>query len=150
MEELTSILGLVVAAGILLAKSAIRTKAAKAAKKHDVGSSDEAWPAWNPEPASASRKQSQKNDRPEPAREKSVFQPVVQKATAARRDNDRSRKRKQPAASAQAARVQPAADATETAHTSKNVLHGKTGGTEGFDLRQAVIASEILRPKFDE
>lgn len=137
MEELTSILGIVVAAGMLLAKLFIREKARGANGKANPGG--EAWPTEQ-QPATACPKA-------EPAhpREKSVFESIAQKVTALR-DNTRKNtpRPKKPADAARTAGHQPATDAATLRRENREVP------AEEFDLRRAIVYAEILKPKFDE
>ena len=134
MEDLTSILGIVIAAGVLVAKAAVRKKGTDAAKGN--GSADphgEAWPQIPPvmtRPAmTTSRPAMTRDEESEPASD-TAFGPVARKIAAARK-------------SIQAAEEMPAA-------VQGNRRKRAETPAADFDLRKAVIAAEILRPKFDE
>ena len=141
MEDLTSILGIVIAAGILVAKAAVRKKGTDAAKGN--GPADphgEAWPQIPPvitRPAMTTPRPAMTTPRPamtrdeesEPASD-TAFGPVARKIAAARK-------------SMQAAEEM-------TAAVQENRRKRAETPASDFDLRKAVIAAEILRPKFDE
>lgn len=134
MEELTSILGIVVAAGMLLAKLFIREKARGANEKANPGG--EAWPTEQ-QPATTRPKAE-----PARTREKSVFEPMAQKVTAHRNNTRKNTPR--PADAARTAGHQLATDAATLRRENREVP------AEEFDLRRAIVYSEILKPKFDE
>lgn len=138
MEELTSILGIVVAAGMLLAKLFIREKTRGANGKANPGG--EAWPTEQ-QPAMARPKAE-----PARTREKSVFEPMAQKVTAHRNNirKNTPEPKKKPADAARTVGHQPATDAATLRCENREVP------AEEFDLRRAIVYAEILKPKFDE
>ncbi len=172
MEDLTSILGIVIAAGLLVAKVAVRKKATDATK----GTADphgEAWPQIPPFTTP--------DEETVPASEAPVFGPVAKKIAAARKSiqaaeemlaTDRSSAEAQdvsdhraqvvtaPQSTAQP-QVVSAAPRPSTMPQAVSATRSTIAPQENrrkkaetpaadFDLRKAVIASEILRPKFDE
>lgn len=131
MEELVPILWIVIAAGVLLTKSS--SKARRAARKaagqpEEQGS--EAWPSWD----AKTRPAQQPNSPATAAAPAPAFESVARQIAAA----EHRPKTKQ---AAEPARQQSPAQEPEAPNENT---------AERFDLRRAIIYSEILKPKFDE
>lgn len=128
MEELTSILGIVVAAGILLAKLFIREKA-----NGKANPGGEAWPAQQ-RPATN-----------RPKKERDTTPTMIRQVTTVPEDNRENRRTKKKAADAIHATEIRSADAPKELRPK-----APESPTTEFDLQRAIVYSEILKPKFDE
>lgn len=143
MEELAPILWILIAAGVLLSKSSKVRKAARKAAKELEEQGGEAWPSWDAEAQPAQRQGSPAAaDAPAAESDHSVFGPVARQVTAAR-TTAVNRKKTKHAVQAPAPIRQP--------HSAQEPAEpAESPSDEGFDLRRAIIYSEILKPKFDE
>lgn len=135
MEELAPILWIVIAAGVLLTKSS--SKARRAARKA-VGQPEEqgseACPSWD----AKTRPAQQPNSPATAAAPAPAFESVARQVAAVREAAEHRPKTKQAAEPAQ-----QQSSAQEPEAPNENTA-------ERFDLRRAIIYSEILKPKFDE
>ena len=135
MEELAPILWIVIAAGVLLTKSS--SKARRAARKA-AGQPEEqgskAWPSWD----AKTRPAQQPNSPATAAAPAPAFESVARQVAAVREAAGHRPKTKR---TAELARQQSPTQEPEAPNENT---------AERFDLRRAIIYSEILKPKFDE
>lgn len=159
MEVFAPILWIVIVAVALVAKSSskVRKTLEKAARSMETQGNGEAWPTWDTAPQPADPQPAPPTF-PDPAGpqfpadpgsvggENSLFGPVIRKTKAARKQL-RTTAAPSPAQSApERQQLRP----TVTQPAAKPVDEERSGLAEEFDLRRAIIYSEILKPKFDE
>lgn len=143
MEEYTPLLWMLIIGVISLSSaSKVRKMAAKAAKHLEQRLPNEAWPTWD---TSEERTDADRADHREGEPTPSPFEPVVRQT-----EEFRQRDRHQPLQAAPASGMD-AQRLTSSPQAEDTPENGETSGiAEEFDLRKAVIYSELLKPKFEE
>ncbi|MDE6622984.1 MAG: hypothetical protein K2K30_01125 [Alistipes sp.] len=143
MEELAPILWIVIAAGVLLSKSSSKVrKAVRKAAEQIEKQGSEAWPSWDTA-TQPTRQQGSPAATKAPGSDStpSAFGPVARQVAAVRESAAHRPKPKR------ADRTEPT---RQQAPAQEPAVHTPTEAAEEFDLRRAIIYSEILKPKFDE
>ena len=145
MEDLGALKWIAIVA--LVAYNAVRRSRKTAHKDRQRGRDttlDEAWPAQAAQETAEKRIDTQQRVAPE----RSARELLAEVVSAMQPQPDTARRRKQ---QDNARTPQAAKNPIDAAERPENTgIHAGNDGSEAFDLRQAVVMSEILRPKFDE
>lgn len=143
MEEYTPLLWMLIIGVISLSSvSKVRKMVAKAAKQFEEHLPEEAWPTWD---TSDGQADAHRDDRREGEATPSPFEPVVRQTEEFRQRDRHQPLQAAPASEMNAQRLTGLPQAEEAPENSDI-----SGIAEEFDLRKAVIYSELLKPKFEE
>lgn len=143
MEDYTPLLWMLIIGVISLSSvSKVRKMAAKAAKHLEEHLPKEAWPTWD---TSEEQADAQRSDRREGEAAPSPFDPVVRQTEEFRQRDRHQPLQAAPASEMDAQRLTSSPQGEDTPENSET-----SGIAEEFDLRKAVIYSELLKPKFEE